>query len=300
MGDTSDSERKDTGKQKTQRMRELLRRHDTSTFFLLTFGFSWGWWVVGYTMLATGDLPDALALPGAFGPLVAAAIVTWATGDDVRTWGSQVLKWRVTPRWYLIAVGLPILITVGGIGVTLLAVGATLDPQLLAQRIPLFPVVLIFTLLLGGGQEELGWRGFALPRLQGEYSAFTASLIIGAVWALWHLPLFYMGAPRNQTGSFLLYALLIVAVSILLTWCYNSTGGSVFLAMVFHASINSSGSLLPIQSGVADEWALVIDVTSIIVMWVVVVLVTIWGGTNSLSRDEIPEPAVAGIIQSRA
>lgn len=228
---------------------------------------------MAYLLLSDGALSDALALPGAFGPLVAAALVTWAVGDDVKTWAVQVLEWRVGPRWYLVAVGLPCVITVGGIGLALLDVGATVTPSLLVQRIPLFPVLLVFTLLLGGGQEELGWRGFALPRLQAERSALTASLGLGVVWALWHLPLFLVGAPRNQTGSFLLYAVLIVAVSILLTWCYNGTGGSVLLAMLFHAAVNSSGSLLPVQRSVADEWALVIDVTSVVAMWVVALAV---------------------------
>lgn len=282
------------GGQRSRRIGGFLRQYPVSTFILLTFSFTWGWWGVAY-VLADGALSDALALPGAFGPLVAAGLVTWAVGDDTRTWATQVLKWRVAPRWYLVAVGIPLLITVGGVGLALLGVGAMVTPSLLTQRIPLFPILLVFMLILGGGQEELGWRGFALPRLQVEYSALTASLLLGIVWAFWHLPLFLMGAPRNETGSFLLYAILIIAVSILLTWCYNSTGGSVLLAMVFHATVNSSGSLLPVQRSVADQWALVIDITSIIAMWVVALAVLVWSGSASLSREGVPDPSVAGV-----
>lgn len=295
MGASAESERKKMGGEQSRRISGFLRRYPVSSFLLLTFSFTWGWWGVAYALLAEGTLSDVLALPGAFGPLVAAALITWAIGDDTKTWAKQVLKWRVMPRWYLIALGIPLFVTVGGIGLALLAVGATVTPSLLAQRLPLFPVLLVVTLLLGGGQEELGWRGFALPRLQAEYSALTASLLLGAVWAIWHFPLFLMGAPRNQTGSFLLYAILIIAVSILLTWCYNSTAGSVLLAMVFHAAVNSSGSLLPVQQSVAAEWALVIDVTSLVAMWVVALAVIGWSDSASLSRDGVPDPSVAGV-----
>lgn len=295
MSDNTGSEPDTSIDQRASETNGFVRRHTTATFFILTFGLSWGWWGVAYTVLTSGDLSDIFALPGAFGPVVAAAFVSWVNGDDLKAWVTQVFDWRVAPRWYMVAVGLPLLITIGGVGTALLMVGASVDLSLLAQRLPIFPVILLFTLLLGGGQEELGWRGFALPRLQTTYSALTASLLLGSGWAIWHLPLFLMGAPRNQTGSFVLYAILIVGFSVVLTWCYNSTGGSVLLTMILHASMNSSGTLLPIQSGVANQWPIVIDVTSTVAMWIVAVAVIVWGGADTLSRAGISEPSAAGV-----
>ena len=190
---------------------------------------------------------------------------------------------------------LPLVITIGGVGSALLLTGAPLDLFLLARRLPVFPLLLLFTLLLGGGQEEPGWRGFALPRLQASFGGFVASLIVGLVWAVWHLPLFLMGATRNQTGSFLLYTLLILGVSVIVSWCYNETDGSVLLAMLLHAAVNTSGSLLPIQQDTVAQWALVIDVSSIIAVWMGVVAVLRWGSAATLSRNGIPDPSAAGI-----
>ena len=273
----------------------FIGRYQSIAFFALTLVFSWGWWTFAYIMLASGGLSRVLAIPGAFGPLIAAALVTWAVGDDLRAWAAQIIDWRVAPRWYLIAVGLPLMITIGGVGTGLVLAGASLDLSVLAQRLPVFPVIFLVTVLVGGGQEEPGWRGFALPRLQANYSALTASLIIGGVWAVWHLPLFLMDAPRNQSGNFLLYALLVMGFSIILTWCYNSTGGSVLLAMILHAGMNTSGSLLPIQMNVAEQWPLVIDGAIVISIWVVAITVIVWSGSDALSRNSVPDPTVAGV-----
>lgn len=275
--------------------RDLFRQHETAAFFILTLAFSWGWWIFAYVVLASDNLSRVLAIPGAFGPLVAAALVTWAVSDDLQAWAAQIIDWRVAPRWYLVAVGLPILITVGGVGTGLVLAGASLDLSILGQRLLIFPVVLLVTLIVGGGQEEPGWRGFALPRLQASYSALTASLIIGSVWAVWHLPLFIMDTPRNQSGNFLLYALLVIGLSIVMTWCYNGTGGSVLLVMILHAGVNTSGSLLPIQMSVVDQWPLVIDGAIIIAVWLVAIGVIVWNNIETLSRRGVPDLAVAGV-----
>jgi len=276
-------------------LRRILYQYPTTVFFGLTLLLSWSWWAIAYFLITSGDLSDALALPGAFGPSLAAALLTWALNDDLRGWAAQIVHWRVPVRWYVIPIVLPLVLTIGGVGSALLLTGAALDSSLLTQRIPVFPLLLLFTLLLGGGQEEPGWRGFALPRLQTSYSGFVASLIIGGVWATWHLPLFFMGAPRNQTGNFLLYFFLVLGVSVLISWCYNETGGSVLIAMLFHAAVNTSGSLLPIQQDTASEWALIIDLGSIIAVWIGVLAVLWWSSPDTLSRNGIPDPVTAGV-----
>jgi len=208
----------------------LADEHPVATFFAATLAISWGVWTVGYALTAGGPLTEALILPGGFGPALGAALVTWLRGDSLRAWADSIVDWRVSPRWYLAAFGLPALAATGASGLYFLGGGPVAVDRLL-RMVPLLPVLVLVTALVGGGNEEPGWRGFALPHLTERLSAFTASLVIGVVWAVWHFPLFLMGAPRLLSGSLLLYSMVVVAVSVLLTWVYESTGRSVLLAL---------------------------------------------------------------------
>lgn len=276
------------------RLSSTVQQHQSLAFVLLTIGLSWSLWGGVFLGSGGGSLSTGFLIPGAFGPLLAAAIVTWVSGGRLRTWAAQVTRWRVAPRWYLIAVGVPAVTALGGVGGALLVAGGSLEPSVLSGRLPVFAFTLLFALVGGGGQEEFGWRGFLLPRLQATYSALTASLLVGLVWAVWHLPLFLMDAPRNETGSFLLYAALVLGLSIIMTWCYNGTGGSVLLAMLLHAGFNASGTLLPVTTDVVAQWPLAIDVGMVAGVWVVALAVVVRGGTQTLSRCEVPDATVTG------
>ena len=129
---------------------------------------------------------------GAFGPAVAAWIVLRTTGGSVRAWARQILHWRVKPRWYLYALGLPVLLLVAVNG-ALALVGKDIDVSLLGQRAPSYLATFAFVALLGGGQEEPGWRGFALPRLQQRLTPLRATLLLAVLWGLWHLPIYGVG-----------------------------------------------------------------------------------------------------------
>lgn len=275
-------------------VRSAVQRHQVTAFVSLTLAISWSWWILVPPLMGTGQLSRGLVIPGAFGPVIAAGIVVWLSGGSLRAWAAQVLRWRVSPRWYLVAIGLPVAVVLLGGGAALLVAGGPVDFTVLPQRIGLFVATLLLATLMGGGQEEFGWRGFALPRLQQSYSALTASLAIGIVWAVWHLPLFFMGAPRNQTGSFLLYAVLVIGLSILLTWQYNSTGGSVLLAMLLHGGINASGTLLPAPMRAANQWPLAIDIGITAGIVAAAVFILIWNNADTLSEDGTPQPASLG------
>jgi membrane protease YdiL (CAAX protease family) len=275
------------------RSTDLVCRHQTATFVVLTLALSWGWWMLGTALLGTDELSRGLVIPGAFGPPVAAGLVTWMAGDSVRTWGRQALDWRVHPRWYLVAVGLPSVVVLAGVGGALALAGGPIDLSVLPQRLPLFALSFVIATLIGGGQEELGWRGFALPRLQERYGALTASLIVGVAWAVWHVPLFALDAPRNQTGNFLLYTVLVLGLSVLLTWQYNSTGGSVLLAMLLHGGINASGNFLPMPIAAAADWPLVTDAGMIVGVWAAALAVLVWSQPTTLSRHGLPDPPAA-------
>ena len=98
---------------------------------------------------------------------------------------------------------------------------------------------LIPNILIPGIGEEMGWRGFALPRLQAKYGALIASLILGIIWALWHFPGYWMGAGIHNTPP-LLFVLFVVPFTIWITWVYNHTRGSVLISVLFHASFHAS------------------------------------------------------------
>jgi len=225
----------------------------TVAFFTLTLALSWFAWAPSVLAeFTTLSIPDALVVPsivvGGFGPAIAAVILTWRGEGRVRDLLRSIFDWRHHLRWYLFAFGVPVAFIAVATGVYV-ALGNPLDPSVLPGRLTVFPIQFGFALLLGGGQEELGWRGYALPRLQAQYGGAVASLIIGAVWAVWHLPLFVVPASSQYGQLFLPYAISVLGFSLLLTWLYNGTGGSVFLVMCMHAAINASSSLYPIRMG---------------------------------------------------
>ncbi len=260
-------------------------------FFLLTYAFSWLFWIP-QALAANGlAIPQGLAAflsgplnPAAFGPLVAALILSLAGGG----WKAVValLKRGVDARfrkvWLVPILLLPPVIFAGGVLLSV-AVGATpLDTSVLSN--PPFAIIGFVVVLLTAGplQEEFGWRGYALPRLQGRFNALAASLVLGVLWWLWHLPLAFVPGRfmANGLGLFLALAPEIILVSILFTWIYNNTGGSVLAALLFHAAMNwSIWIVLPaMQVNLA-----IIGFTVLLLAVAVAVVVARWGPAR-LSR----------------
>ncbi|GCF09929.1 hypothetical protein KDI_34930 [Dictyobacter arantiisoli] len=159
----------------------------------------------------------------------------------------RYIRWRVGAFWYLLVfVGIPLLLVL----VPMLMAGSI---SALLSGLPLYPITYIGVFFLGGPfLEEPGWRGFALPRLQQRLGPLRGSLLLGVLWGFWHLPLFfipgYNGAGSGFVGistAMLTFIVATSALSIVFAWVSNRTGGSLFLVMLLHASINSSGSLAP-------------------------------------------------------
>jgi membrane protease YdiL (CAAX protease family) len=167
----------------------------------------------------------------------------------------------------------PIVIFVSGQVLTKL-MGLTVESAAVPSDSFLF-VIAIFTVILSNTGEEIGWRGFALPHLQKRYNALAASLIVGLLWSLWHLPLVFLtGNPMAQSPS--IWFISIVAVAFIYTWLYNSTQGSILLLALLHVSENLYGAFIPGVSPIA--YALVNCVVAII-------LIAVFGKVN-LSRQK--------------
>jgi membrane protease YdiL (CAAX protease family) len=217
------------------------------------FALAWTW---GYGALAIAyvDGPTVVVeldrVPAIWGPLLAAAAVVWLNGGSLRAWAGQATRWRVAPRWYAVAFVLPVALTelstlVAFVAGTPVAYGGLQPPWLYAAGF-------LLILLAMGGLEEFGWRGFAQPILQERYSALAASLVVGATWAVWHYYLFVFDVAVYANVDVGLFTLRLVTISVVYVWLYNGTGGSVLVAMVYHAAGNLAAVLEP--AGDVPPW----------------------------------------------
>jgi membrane protease YdiL (CAAX protease family) len=252
----------------------LVRRHPLISFFLLAYALSW----VAIPVWALGYWPNPVF---SFGPFLAALAVLAITRGKSGIGGllRSMARWRVGLGWYAAALLLPAgLATVATVLNILLGAQAPSSTEWegWTELLPSFFLVLLIP-GFGGAWEEPGWRGYALPRLQSGRSALLASLILGALWALWHLPLMWVGQVHYSD------LVLVMAAAIVSTWLFNNARGSVLLLMLFHAMNNtvSGGFFSPMFSGVdsvRQSWLLAL-------LWCTAALVMIIvAGPARLSR----------------
>jgi membrane protease YdiL (CAAX protease family) len=150
----------------------------------------------------------------------------------------------VNPIWFAVAPGLPFLLTAAALGLHLLMGG-----QFTLSRPG--PVVAILAVLVLG--DEIGWRGFALPRLKSRMSGLLASAVLGVIWAAWHLANGILPGLGHYWTAFPAFLVFVLAQTVLFTWIANHTTGSVLLAWIFHAAINVAGAMLAIGN-IALQW----------------------------------------------
>lgn len=268
----------------------FIERYKIPILFLLVLGLTWPFMIVdvlGSHGILPFRVPVILWLVMGYMPTLAAVIVIGLTQgkEGVRALFKKFLIARVGVKWYLFAIF--------GLAVTAIVTvilgnqfGATTNnPLIKAEIAAAGPIAIILNAtlmfivrgLLNG--EEFAWRGVALPRLQAKYNALASSLILSIPWILFHLPLFFTKGSTQENMSILCYAIQLAATSILFTWIYNNTKGSVLLAYILHASMNTWTEFFAIDAGNAFQgWIL----TGVIVALAVVVL--IFSGAQNLSR----------------
>lgn len=206
------------------------------------FALSWLPWAV---LLARGGDPtagiaeSALWILGGFGPALAAV---WAARRDgpgqARRLLAGLLRWRVAARWYA-ALLIPLGFALLAAALVTLVGSMQRDTGDLGDALLLIVPLFVLNTLVLGGNEEVGWRGYALPRLQQRMSALAASLWLGLVWGAWHAPLFFMAETAQGELSPPVFVVNAIALSVIFTWLYNSTTGSLLLAVLFHGAINT-------------------------------------------------------------
>jgi membrane protease YdiL (CAAX protease family) len=182
-----------------------------------------------------------------------------------------------------------------GYGVYLAVTGAsfglTSDPIVVV-----YPMLFFYIMLLRGGfGEEMGWRGYALPHLLEQYNTTVAALLIGVGWAVWHLPLFFIRGTQ-QSGSFVLYLVSVIGLSIILAWLYTRSRGSVLLTTVFHAQWNvfDSGALF----SVGGDAALFGPASSALVIWLFAGLLLVADSETMVSEHPTLNPFTESTIDT--
>lgn len=273
-----------------------ISNHRILSFFILAYAISWtlDGIVLALRMEPSWTRWTISGFLSALGPAIAAIIVIVASGESLRPWARQVVRWRVHPKWYLAAIGVPAAITLVAAAIAQF-VGGPVDFGNFSPDLITLGIGLVLATLIGGGQEELGWRGFAQPELQERIGATQAAIVIGVLWGFWHLPLFFDPTTIHSRWSLpsqVTYFVGITAFSVLLAWVYNGSGGSVLLAMVMHGSENALGSLAPVEfervliDGVVDWEALTpLNVShTVITVFFAVVVVAVVGRHLHASR----------------
>ena len=229
----------------------VLARYPMVLFFLLSFVFTWGYF---WLIWAPFGLPDSLIALGGFGPSVSAFLVLAITSGKpgvLRLLRSMV-QWRVGVRWYLLVLlGIPILNLLA-----YLVVPGTLSdfvaPDSRLVRVYLSEMALCLTIGIAPLWEEVGWRGFGLPGMQRLHGPVVGTVILGALWGLWHLPFFF--GPLARTGpeatfisasiALVEFSIGLTGLSVVMTWVLNNCRGSTLLAILLHAAFDSSGLAL--------------------------------------------------------
>ena len=220
-------------------------------FFALTFIVTWTFFIASVALsgrvssgASLGPGLGALVLLGTIAPsLVALALTARAEGDaGVRALLGRIFRWRVGARWYVFAVGYMAAIKLTVAVVHRLATGTW--PRFGNEAWYTIVAVLVISTWVQAG-EEVGWRGYALPRLAARFGLGPASVVLGVIWAIWHLPLFYLHGADTYGQSFTTYLLQVTALSVAMTWLYWHTRGSLLLVMLMHAAINNTKDIVP-------------------------------------------------------
>src|SRR5918994_5006097 len=266
------------------------------TYFVLAFAFTWFFWGLG-VLVERGFIPTlpGFTVIGTFGPMVAAVILTAREGGraELRSLLGRIVRWRVPPVWYGVAILGPLALTLAAIALHVALGGQMPGPGALIGALPTVIFVSVYMLIFVALGEEVGWRGYALPALQARHGALVSSSILGVLWALWHLPLFFNPDTLYGNLPFVLFSAYLVPLTILITWVFNSTGGSVLLAMIFHAFMNASSAVWTVlpeylvePAGAAEALARNVHVHLMmtILLWAAAVVVVLVFGWRDLSR----------------
>ena len=247
-----------------------------TVFFILSFVISWLLWLA--PLLRSNDLvqlPEFTEIFGMFAPFGPFIAAFWLTRRDhgkpgtkslwKRGWSLDFDKMWLVPTIFLMPV-------IGLVAIAVLKLmGESIQWDAGISLIAALPTF-IFIYLLNALPEEYGWRGYALGPMQTRFNALTASLILGALWGLWHLPLHFIEGTVQANIPVYQFILQQMVLAVFYTWLFNNTRGSVFIAILFHAIANIVGAAIPYWTTNQGRW-----IGFIIQALFAVAIILIWG-----------------------
>jgi CAAX protease family protein len=251
-----------------------MKKRPLVAFFVLTFAITWGLGAC-FALFPTslealfGKISGSnpLFLVAVYAPSFSALIITLYTGGvaGVKALLSRLIRWRAGLRWYLIVLlGVPLLLLASAILSAWLS-GHSLEFTPRHWPLAIYPLLTSLFRDPGPLGEELGWRGFALPRLLERRSALSASLILGLIWGGWHLPAFFFSGLPQSRFSLPAFLIVVVDLSVLMTWVFQNTQGSVLMTILIHWLFNANDlprGTFPVMAGVFTAAALTVVIVS--------------------------------------
>jgi membrane protease YdiL (CAAX protease family) len=230
-----------------------INKKNFQLFFILSFAFSWLLWTPSFIFTGVqnefSDIVAGLRVIGTFGPTIAGFLISYMEERSLGVFDLWRRGWHLEKPLYLIPTLLlvPLLCIISFFLATFTE--GVVPPEASNIMSDQNVTIIISTFFLGGPlQEEFGWRGYALDRLQSKYNSLSSSLIIGVLWAFWHAPSFFIAGTLQSEQPFYSFFPSVLILSILFTWLYNNTNRSVLVAMLFHTSINASYWIIPINA----------------------------------------------------
>lgn len=234
---------------------KLIRQYPITSFLIINYTVSWTFLYPAYQLILAdpnGNLPPVawFGMIGGYGPVIAAILITRITEGKLAL--KQLLKslliWKVSYWCYAFVIFVPILIYLFSTAISFL-LGYPVKSFDLVNGISSIPISFLIALPFGPMGEELGWRGYLLPKMMTKYSALKSSILVGLAWGLWHLASFtfpgaalpgFMGMSLLSIGVYFCYT---IAESLVFTFIYLRTKASVFIAILLHAFFNASSNI---------------------------------------------------------
>jgi uncharacterized protein len=252
-------------------------------FILLTYLLSWGLmglFIAQHRGWISAPIPfEPFLILGSWFPNIAAFLViafVLKQKGGIRQLLRGWLKFKVPAFWYLVAIT-PVVFAVLSMFIYKLLYGVNPVSEIVFDPLSMLALLIIST-VTGATGEELGWRGFALPRLQMRMSALNASLVLGVIWTLWHLPLWFAGLGYEKI-PFAAYAIMVMSYTVLITWACNNTRGSMVIVTLFHLMMNVAMNILEIRA---------YFVYALLVLVITVVVVFLYGPSKLSKAAELP------------
>jgi membrane protease YdiL (CAAX protease family) len=244
-----------------------IKRHQIYSFFILAFAISWAIWIPVILFVSKDGEFHPLLYIGGYGPFLSAALVTWIAegGHGLRQWLKRTFRWRIHILWYIACW---FLLPIIGLGLFRFCLYLLLGGQPdFSEALPWWNYLIAVPIgaLFMGGNEEPGWRGYALPKLSKHLNPVAASLVLAVPWVVWHLPMYLLsgGGGYPPIEWFLIY---VGGLSIITTWLYFKSSMSVIPLMLFHQGTNHIANYFPMPT----------DVLPGLTDWVVLTAIAYW------------------------